>query len=166
MSLKNNNGTVIWYLEMLSINEFKGTRLPIEANVVKQEIPLASVNKFFYNEVGKFWKWNSRIKWSDEDWIKWVQRDELETWILLFKGTLAGYYELNTFDNDVEIAYFGLLSQFIGLGLGGGLLSVAIENAWKKEKDRIWVHTCNLDHPNALRNYQDRGFKIYKETKE
>ncbi len=65
---------------------------------------------------------------------------------------------------EVEIAYFGLLPDFIGRGLGGALLTSAIENAWtwSPTPSRIWVHTCNRDHPFALANYQARGFAIYK----
>ena len=84
--------------------------------------------------------------------------------MLLYKGTPAGYFELNTQDKDVELAYFGLLPPFVGKGLGGGLLSTAIENAWGTETNRVWVHTSSLDHPNALKNYQARGFQIYRET--
>jgi GNAT superfamily N-acetyltransferase len=67
-------------------------------------------------------------------------------------------------DDKVEIAYFGLLPEFIGRGLGGAMLTSAIENAWawSPTPSRIWVHTCNRDHPGALANYQARGFKIYK----
>ena len=83
--------------------------------------------------------------------------------MLLFKGTPAGYFELNTKNKDVEIAHFGLLPIFIGKGLGGGFLSVAIEKAWELKIKRIWVHTSSFDHPNALKNYLHRGFKIYDE---
>ena len=103
-------------------------------------------------------------RWSIKDWKDWVNRDELNTWILLFKNTPAGYFELNTLANEVEIAYFGLLPNFIGKGLGGGFLSVAIEKAWEQNKKRVWVHTCNLDHPNALKNYLARGLKIFDES--
>ena len=84
--------------------------------------------------------------------------------MLLYQGTPAGYFELNTEGRDVELAYLGLLPIFVGKGLGGGLLSAAIENAWGAETKRVWVHTSSLDHPYALKNYQDRGFKIYSET--
>jgi len=50
-------------------------------------------------------------------------------------------------------------------GLGGGLLSAAVEKAWEMETKRVWVHTCSLDHPYALNNYQARGFQIYRETR-
>ena len=69
-------------------------------------------------------------------------------------------------DDEIEIAYFGLLPEFIGRGLGGALLTSAIDNAWawSPAPSRVWVHTCNRDHPSALANYQARGFKIYKVT--
>jgi GNAT superfamily N-acetyltransferase len=57
-----------------------------------------------------------------------------------------------------------LLPEFIGRGFGSALLTSAIETAWAwaPELSRVWVHTCNRDHPSALANYQARGFKIYK----
>ncbi len=62
----------------------------------------------------------------------------------------------------MEIVYFGLLPQFVGQGLGGHLLTEAVERAWQMDARRVWVHTCNLDHPAALKNYQARGFKLYQ----
>ena len=83
-----------------------------------------------------------------------------------YDGSLAGYYELRRDDEGgVEIAYFGLLPGFIGRGLGGALLTSAIEDAWRTTSSvsRVWVHTCTLDHPSALGNYQARGMVIYKQ---
>ena len=84
----------------------------------------------------------------------------LHTWILLFHGTPAGYFELNKHKKEVEIAYFGLLPQFIGKRLGGGFLSTAIIKSWDLKINRIWVHTCNYDHPNALMIHEDVVSKI------
>ena len=64
--------------------------------------------------------------------------------------------------NPVEIAYFGLLPQFIGKGLGGWLLTRAIERGWELGASRVWVHTCSLDGPGALSNYQARGLTLFK----
>lgn len=83
--------------------------------------------------------------------------------MLYVKGAPAGYFELEFQDGNVEIACFGLLPRFIGLGLGGHLLTEAISRAWQMEATRVWVHTCTLDHPNALANYQARGLRIYRE---
>ena len=163
MIFRDNKLIKVWYLEMVSIKDFKHSKLPTEVKVVKQEIPYPSLNRYFYIEVGKKLYWTDRRKWSIEEWSEWVFRDDVSTWILIVKGTPAGYFELNTQDNEVEIAHFGLLTNFIGKGYGGGFLSYAIEKAWEQNKKRIWVHTCSLDHPKALKNYMDRGFKIFKE---
>jgi GNAT superfamily N-acetyltransferase len=61
------------------------------------------------------------------------------------------------------LSYFGLLPPFLGQGIGGALLTAAIERAWAMDARRVWVHTCTLDHPAALRNYQARGFRLYDE---
>ena len=92
-----------------------------------------------------------------------MDRPQLATWLAYLHGTPAGYFELETQpDDSVEIAYFGLLPQFIGQGIGGVLLTRAIESAWQMGAERVWVHTCSLDHPQALKNYQARGLQIFK----
>jgi GNAT superfamily N-acetyltransferase len=83
--------------------------------------------------------------------------------VAYLSGTPVGYFELETqAGNEVELAYFGLLPTFIGRGLGSELLATAIERAWQREPNRVWLHTCSLDHPRALQNYQSQGFKPYK----
>ena len=154
----------IWHLEMLHPDELRKKTLPPEAQLVMLEIPLPALSRFFYHEVGKLWQWTNRLSWTEEQWQSWVEREELQTWMLLFNGTPAGYFELEAQTEAVELAYFGLLPQFVGQGLGGGLLSSAIEKAWDMETKRVWVHTCSLDHPHALKNYRARGFRIYQET--
>ena len=161
---RDNKLKKVWYLEMQSKNEFKPSKLPSEVNVVKQEIAMPALNRFFYMEVGKQWHWTDRRQWNIDNWSDWVNKDSLSTWILNIQNTPGGYFELNTHVNDVEIAYFGLLPRYVGKGIGGAFLSTAIEKAWDQNKKRIWVHTCSLDHPNALKNYMDRGFKIFDEV--
>ena len=63
---------------------------------------------------------------------------------------------------EVEIAYFGLLEEFQNRKLGSYLLSQAIQKSFNRSIDRVWVHTCSLDHKNALNNYIARGMKIFK----
>ena len=161
MNCENDELKTIWYLEMLDPEELNETKLPKDTIVVKLEIPLPAINRFFYEEVGRLWKWTDRLIWSDQDWLSWLENNEIETWMLLLKGTPAGYFELKTKGKEVEIAYFGLLPNFLDKKLGGGLLSEAVKIAWGLKKERVWVHTCNFDHPNALENYIARGFKIY-----
>ena len=76
-------------------------------------------------------------------------------------GVPAGYAELDRrAPPDIEIGYFGLMPEFIGQGLGGYLLDWAIHHAWRMQPRRLWLHTCDLDHPGAL-GYQRSGFRIY-----
>ena len=133
-------------------------------------------NRDMYLAVGETWKWIDKRPWTDEQWNKYASDPNLRTFAAYYDHALAGYYELRRSDapsapsyrdeykGEVEIAYFGLLPDFIGRGLGSALLTSAIENAWawQPTPSRVWVHTCNRDHPNALYNYQARGFKIYK----
>ncbi len=164
MNVRNSEPETIWHLEMLPPEELCARVLPPETQLVKQEIPLPDLSRFFYLEVGKLWQWTDRLLWTEEQWRNWVEREAFQTWMLLFHGTPAGYFELNSLDGAVEIAYFGLLPLFIGKGLCVGLLSAAVEKAWGMNAKRVWVHTCCLDHPYALKNYQARGFQIYLES--
>ena len=115
--------------------------------------------------MGEAWGWTDKLALSDECWQEYAESSDLRTWVAYFKGSIAGYFELRSNSNlNVEIAYFGLAPKFIGKGFGAHLLSSAITFAWEKcNARRIWVHTCTLDHPNALSNYQSRGLKIYHE---
>ena len=98
------------------------------------------------------------------EWIDYVESDSLRTYVAYYDGSPAGYFELRHDRlNDVEITYFGLAPKFIGRGLGGYLLTVALKQAWALSPHRVWVHTCSRDHASALPNYQARGFKIYRE---
>ena len=163
MNVNTDKTEITWHLQMLSSEELRPKTLLPETQLVRLEIPLPDLNRFFYQEVGKLWQWTDRLNWSEEEWRKWVERENVQTWMLLLRGTPAGYFELDNQDGDVEIAYFGLLPQFLGKGLGGGFLPAAVEKAWEMGAARVWVHTCSFDHPNALKNYQARGFQIYRE---
>ncbi len=120
-------------------------------------------NRDLYFAVGEQWNWIDKRPWTDEQWKEYASAPELRTFAAYYGDVLAGYYELRCdAEGGVEIAYFGLLPEFIGRGLGGPLLTSAIEEAWRMSPKRAWVHTCNHDHPKALANYQARGMVIYK----
>jgi len=153
-------------LEMLSPEVFKPKALARNDVVVRKvEIPTPTINHFFFVNVGRPWKWYSRLKWTLADWKALVEKETTTTWIGYIKGSPFGYIEFHQQEESVEIAFFGLLPQFIGMGLGGFLLSEAIRLAWELEPKRVWVHTCTLDHVFALNNYLARGFSIYKKNK-
>ena len=79
---------------------------------------------------------------------------------------MVGYYEILS-DNylNFEIVYFGIFKEFFGRKIGGYLLSHAIYSSFYQGAKKVWVHTCTLDHPNALKNYLARGMKIFKTEK-
>ena len=129
--------------------------------LVRVEIPCPELNRFLYASVGADWFWYTRLTWSHRQWLDWLDREEVGTWIAYVDGTPAGYFELERQPpGSVEIAYFGLLPQFIGRGLGRRLLVDAILTARDFGGQRVWLHTCSLDHPSALSNYQARGFRV------
>jgi GNAT superfamily N-acetyltransferase len=122
------------------------------------------LNKFFYKNIGKKHKWTDRLVWTEAQWIDYVSNKNVKTYVFKFKDDLAGFFELiSHFEKkEVEIAYFGLLEEFQNKKLGSYLLSQAIQKSFKENIDRVWVHTCSLDHKNALNNYIARGMTIFK----
>ena len=121
------------------------------------------LNKFLYKQIGKRHYWVDRLIWTDQDWIKYVSRFDLYTYILKVNHEIAGFFEFIFHKEklEIEIAYLGLLEEYIGKGLGGYLLSEAIKIAWTFKIHRTWVHTCSLDHRNALNNYLARGMSVF-----
>ncbi len=158
----------VYYLEMKDKIEYSpSAQIDPDFWSKKIDVECPEINKMFYIAVGSHWDWIDKLEWTNEQWHQYGTRKGLETWIGYYKNTPAGYFELE-FQNggDVEIVYFGLLKQFIGKGLGGIFLSQAIQGAWNAGAKRVWLHTCNLDHPAALENYIARGFKLFKTEKE
>ena len=122
------------------------------------------LNKFFYKNIGKKHKWTDRLVWTETQWIDYVSSKKVRTYIFKYKNELAGFFELifHSDEKEVEIAYFGLLEEFQNKKLGSYLLSQAIKKSFNNKVKRVWVHTCSLDHKNALKNYLARGMKIFK----
>ena len=122
------------------------------------------LNKFFYKNIGKKHHWVDRLIWTEKQWIEYVSSKKVKTYILKHESDLAGYFELilHTDKNEVEIAYLGLLEEYQNKKLGSHLLSEAIKNSFLNKPKRVWVHTCSLDHKNALNNYISRGMKVFK----
>ena len=153
------------YLELKSFKDFKEVKKPSEDYSVELVSPKDfQLNKFFYKRIGKNCHWVDRLIWTELDWTKYISDEKLFTYILKIKAEIAGYFELllNKNTKEVEIAYFGILSEYFGNKLGGYLLSEAIKKSFNLNCQKVLVHTCSLDHPNALLNYISRGMKIYK----
>jgi|TARA_B110000211_G_scaffold234277_1_gene303279 ribosomal protein S18 acetylase RimI-like enzyme len=123
-----------------------------------------TINKFFYKQIGIDHYWRDRLIWTDIEWKKYISNPNLETWIIKNDEELVGFYEqeYHPKKNEMELINMGILKEYRGKQLGSALLSFMIENSFKDKIERIWVHTCSLDHQHALQNYESKGFKIFK----
>lgn len=159
-----NEDLETYYLESFSLDDLKAKENPFPQWLVIHETQIKKwpYNKFLYQWAGARWRWEGKLTWTDQKWSEWVERDQMRTWVMYDRGTPAGYFELEKQQNDVEIAIFGLTPPFLDKGYGGFLLTQAIRWAWDWQAQRVWVHTCNRDHPYALSNYQSRGLTLYK----
>ena len=154
------------YLEITSLNELKEGNKPTKDYSLNLIDPVDfQLNKFFYKNIGKKHKWVDRLAWSEERWINYVSSKNIKTYVLKDKDDLVGFFELilHQENKEIEIAYFGILEEYQNKKLGSYLLSEAIRESFHiKSVERVWLHTCSLDHKNALNNYLARGMKIFK----
>jgi ribosomal protein S18 acetylase RimI-like enzyme len=155
------------YLEMRSANDLRPADTPTPAPQVEQLVNCSpALFRQLYQEVGRAYHWTDRLSWSDDTIREYLATPGISIWLLSWKGTPAGYFELRLHpDRSVEIVYFGLMPDFIGRGWGKYLLTRAVESAWALKPERVWLHTCTLDHPAALPNYLKRGFRPVREEK-
>jgi ribosomal protein S18 acetylase RimI-like enzyme len=157
-----------FYLHLISSNDLIPSNCK-EKNleVILEKEPTVDFCKFLYKEVGRDFFWRDRLKWSTQDWLDYISNDFFKLYILKKNNKLAGYYEL-LYDPKVpsmEITYFGIFKEFYSKGIGGHLLTDAILTSFNQNINKVWVHTCTLDHPNALKNYLARGMKVFKTEK-
>ena len=153
------------YLEINSIQELELVTKPSKDYFINLLDPVNfQLNKFFYKNIGKKHMWVDRLIWLESKWIDYVSDKKVKTYVFKYKNDLAGFFELifHYEKKEVEIAYFGLLEEYQNKRLGSYLLHEAIKRSFIKNINRVWVHTCTLDHKNALNNYISRGMKIYK----
>ena len=153
------------YLEIKSLKDLQESKQPSEDYSVNLIEPNDfQLNKFFYKNIGKKHKWIDRLIWTEQKWIKYVSNKDVKTFVLKNKNDLVGFYELvlHLEKKEVEIAYFGILEEYQNKKLGSFLLSDAIKKSFRENAVRVWLHTCSLDHKNALNNYLSRGMKIFK----
>ncbi len=151
------------YLEMTRRASFNPSFLEDTSGfeITRMQIPDVPFYLFLYQEVGEQWHWRDRLQFSYERLLKILSKPTVTIDVLYVDGVPAGYIELDHNERETEIAYFGLRSSFFGRGLGKHLLSYGIAQAWEQGAHRIWLHTCNLDGPQALKNYLKRGFRVY-----
>ena len=151
------------YLEITSITDLNDSSILTDGYTVQIVEPEDfQLNKFFYKNIGKNHHWIDRLIWTEKKWVEYVSDEKVKTYVLKKENELAGYFELIIHSHEVEIAYLGLLEEYQNKKLGSFLLSSAIKNSFLENPKRVWVHTCSLDHKNALNNYIARGMKIFK----
>ena len=153
------------YLEINSLEDLnEGSRPNSDYSLNLLDPINFQLNKFFYKNIGNKHKWVDRLIWNEEKWIAYLSSDKVKTYIFKRNDDLVGFFELIFHLNrkETEIAYFGILEEYQNKKLGSYLLSEAIKKAFKGNINRVWVHTCSLDHKNALSNYVARGMKIFK----
>ncbi len=152
------------YLEMRSVSELRGFRIVDPLIKLEQQRDCSiDLFRFLYREVGKNYFWTDRLPWTDAQIKAHLDQPEVTVWLMTYNDEIAGYFELKKeSDGATEVAYFGLMPEFIGRGLGKHLLTCAVEQAWVDGAKRVWLHTCTDDDAAALPNYLKRGFKPFK----
>ena len=153
------------YLEINSLKDLKKPKFSPDDCLIDLSDPTDfQINKFFYKNIGKEHRWTDRLVWTDKQWIKYISDQKVKTYILKKANDFAGYFELIFHEEkkETEIAYLGLLKEYQNKKLGSFLLTSAIKNSFIDNTNRVWVHTCSLDHKHALNNYISRGMRIYK----
>ena len=156
--------TTVTYLQMKAQPEGPATPAPPGiAALLRADRPSLDFYRYLYDAIGRDWLWLDRKRMNDEELGAIIGDERDEIYVLYVDGVPAGYAELDRRSPpDIELAYFGLIPDFIGRGVGRFLLDSAIRQAWSYAPSRLWVHTCTLDHPNALPLYQKAGFQVYK----
>ena len=155
-----------YYLEIKSLKDLKEINCP-NKNLILDKVypPNIEINKFFYKNIGKKHRWVDRLVWDNLKWTSYLENQNVQTYVLKLYQDFVGYFELiqDSAKRSHEIAYFGIIEDYIGKKFGGYLLSEAIKISLHNNFNRVWVHTCTLDHENAIKNYLSRGMKIFKE---
>ena len=157
-----------FYLQLVSEkNLIRSNCKEKNLDILLEQKPTSDFCKFLYKEVGKDFFWRDRLRWNNQDWLDYISNDFFKLYILKQNNKLAGYYELlyDPKNSSMEIPYFGIFKEFYGKGIGGHLLTDAILKSFNQKINKVWVHTCTLDHPNALKNYLARGMKVFKKEK-
>ena len=155
------------YLEMRNPSELRGAQLDDPSIKIEEQRDCSvELFRFLYAEVGRNYHWVDRLPWTNDDIRAYLAQPEISFWLMSYDKETAGYFELRKCeDNSTEVAYFGLMPEFIGRGLGRHLLTCAVEQAWADGANRVWLHTCTLDDEAALPNYLNRGFQPFKTEK-
>jgi GNAT superfamily N-acetyltransferase len=158
------HSVTVWHLEIPDPGDFKPSGRPPAFDLVRLAARSPEFLRFLYHTVGGGYHWTDRAPWTLTEWAERLADRDVEVWVAWMNGAPAGYVELQRLaDGTVEIVYFGLLPHVVGQGHGGPLLTAAVRRAWELGATRVYVNTCSLDHPAALKNYEAQGFRVFRE---
>lgn len=149
------------HLEMRELSALRSSRPPsADARLAREQLSPEEY-RVIYRVIGERWHWRDRLIMPENALAAYLGSPNVHVWVLHAGDELAGYFELQQYsDKSVEIMYFGLVPRFMGQGLGGWMLTRAIEEAFALGAGLLTLHTCTLDAPTALPNYLARGLVI------
>jgi len=157
--------TTTTYLQMFSPVETKIAAPRADLKISRIDRLSVDFYRHLYRKVGSAFHWVDRLVMSDEQLQAIIHGDQVDVLVLTVAEEPAGYSELDRREpGEIELAYFGVFPEATGQGLGKYLLNYTLRAAWSQQPRRVWVHTCDLDHPAALPNYLKAGFQIYDEV--
>ena len=156
--------SLTYFLEMKESPGIINTKLPKGFHFELLQNPDPEEYIRIYRMIGFKWKWYDRILMDKTKLIKIIQSPETKIYTLNHSNEIAGFAELNTSEKgSIEIVYLGIKDGYIGKGLGKALINNVLHAGWNLNPDRIWLHTCEYDHPGALKFYERCGFEVYRE---
>ncbi len=156
------NYRVTW-LEMTGRPRFDWPKLPMghERMLLRADTPPGWYLIALYDAVGRDHAWTDLHEVALDDVTAWVQDKKVALYTLMAQGWPHGFFMLDGREDGIcDLAYFGLVPEAIGKGLGWWLLQSAVLTGWARPGvNRLTVNTCTLDHPRALIQYQRAGFQ-------
>jgi GNAT superfamily N-acetyltransferase len=155
--------TLVTYLEMTAPPPPRPAPERPDLRLRRVERPDPAWYRALYRAVGEPWLWFGRLLLDEPALVRILHAPGVEVAVLERHGREIGILELDLREaGQCELAYFGLVPEAVGTGAGRWLMARALERAWRPGIARVWVHTCHLDHPEALGFYRRSGFRPYK----
>ena len=160
-------GSVVTSLEMHARPPVSGPPAKSALRLIRWEAPVDRTRyRALFREIGENWLWQGRLVMDDARLAKTLDAPTTEVHVAARRdGVPVGLLELDFAEpGTAEIAYFGLVPGMTGHGHGGWLMAHAMRLAWsggaagRPGISRVWVHTCDFDHPAALGFYMAQGF--------
>jgi hypothetical protein len=162
---------VVTYVEMTSPDQLQPATPAV--GVALRRLPAdSSLIPDVQSRVGAPYHWRSSVR-TPAQWQEWLSHPLRQYWLITHEDEPAGIANFEPQPaGDVEITTFGLLPEQVGKRRGGYALTLVIRQAWNtppadgERAARVWLHTCNSDHPNALGNYLARGFTVFRSDRD